>query len=177
MQIDLAACRLRNWRATDAESLVRHANDRGIAASLRDRFPHPYTRDDATQFLARTAEHEPPGIIAIEVADEAAGCIGFERCGDVERVGAELGYWLGREHWGRGIMTRAVGAATSWALEAHGLERIFAKALVTNLASHRVLEKVGFQREGLLRRSAIKAGVVHDQVLYAFVPGAGDVAR
>ncbi len=80
-----------------------------------------------------------------------------------------MGYWLGEPFWGRGLTTRAVLAASDWAFEHYKLTRIFAMAFSHNVGSMRVLEKAGFQREGNLRRSAVKNGVILDQTLYAKV--------
>ena len=88
---------------------------------------------------------------------------------DIARLSAEMGYWLGEEFWGRGLATRAVTAASEWAFDNYKLTRVFAMAFSHNAASIRVLEKAGFEREGLLRRSAIKNGVVLDQILFAKV--------
>ena len=80
-----------------------------------------------------------------------------------------MGYWLSEEFWGRGIATRAVTAMSDWAFAQYNLTRVFAMAFAHNAASIRVLEKAGFVREGILRRSAIKNGVILDQVLFAKV--------
>ena len=95
--------------------------------------------------------------------------IGFKLGTDIARLTAEMGYWLGEQYWGRGLMTRAVQAASEWALDEYKLTRIFAMVFSHNVGSVRVLEKAGFEREGTMRRSAIKNGVVLDQVLYAKV--------
>jgi RimJ/RimL family protein N-acetyltransferase len=78
-----------------------------------------------------------------------------------------MGYWLAEPLWGRGLTTRAVIAASEWAFDSYKIIRIFATVFSHNVASVRVLEKSGFEREGILRRSAIKNGVILDQVLYA----------
>jgi len=65
---------------------------------------------------------------------------------------AELGYVLARPHWGRGFATEAVRAVVEWALSDPNIHRVWAVCDVENLPSARVLEKVGMQREGLLRR-------------------------
>ena len=88
---------------------------------------------------------------------------------DIERVGAEIGYWIGEEFWNRGIATAAIKLLTAHAFSELGLLRVFAVPFATNSASCRALEKAGYQREGLLRRSAIKDGQVLDQFLYAAV--------
>jgi RimJ/RimL family protein N-acetyltransferase len=83
-------------------------------------------------------------------------------------VSAEIGYWLGEPYWGRGIMTEALTAVTLYAIERHQLTRLFALPFAGNVASCRVLEKSGYTLEGRLRRSAIKSGVILDQLQYAF---------
>jgi RimJ/RimL family protein N-acetyltransferase len=80
-----------------------------------------------------------------------------------------VGYWLGEEFWGQGICTSALKTATPYALRAYHLNRIFALPFIENLASIRVLEKAGYSRECIMRRSAFKDGRFVDQALYAFV--------
>ena len=98
---------------------------------------------------------------------EAVGGLTLVPGHDIERVSVEIGYWLGRALWGRGIVTDAVRAATGHAFAALDARRVFAVPFADNVASHRVLEKAGYVREGTMRRSAIKDGVLHDQQLYA----------
>jgi [ribosomal protein S5]-alanine N-acetyltransferase len=97
------------------------------------------------------------------------GAIGFVMRTDVERVSAEIGYWVGEAFWGRGIATAALAAVTRYAIETHGLTRLFALPFAWNAASCRVLEKAGYVLEARLRRSAIKDGVIVDQMQYAFI--------
>ena len=179
MEITLETCRVRSWRAGDTESLTANANDRRIWINLRDRFPHPYTPAHAEAFLRRVSETVPETSFAIEVDGRAVGGIGFVLHDDVERVSAEIGYWLGEAYWGRGIMTEAVTAMTRYAIETHALTRVFAVPYEWNAASLRVLEKAGYVCEGRMRRSAIKDGRVVDQYLYAHVVATGpdDSAR
>lgn len=84
-------------------------------------------------------------------------------------MSAEVGYWLGEPFWGRGIVTEALVATTTYAIKQHGLTRVFAVPFARNLGSCRVLEKAGYVREGRLRRSAIKDGQVIDQLQYSFL--------
>src|SRR5207247_5429960 len=97
------------------------------------------------------------------------GGIGFQLQGDVERVSAEIGYWLGEPFWGRGIVTDALVALTEFAIATHGLTRVYAIPFASNQASCRVLEKAGYVLEGRLRRSAVKDGRIVDQLQYAFI--------
>jgi RimJ/RimL family protein N-acetyltransferase len=167
MRLPLGVCEVRSWRRGDAASLVEHGNNRNVWLNLRDRFPHPYTPRDARAFLASVIGASLETNFAIELDGAAVGGIAFKIQRDVERIGAELGYWLGEKYWGRGIATASVRAITEHALAAHDLQRVFALPFAHNLASARVLEKAGFALEGILRRSAIKDGQVLDQALYA----------
>jgi ribosomal-protein-alanine N-acetyltransferase len=170
MRLTLKACEIRSWLSSDLESLVTHANNRKIWINLRDRFPHPYTARDGSAFLRHTREQRPETAFAIAVNGEAVGGIGFEVRGDVERVSAEIGYWLGEPFWGRGITTEALVAVTGYAIATHGLTRVYAVPFAWNTASCRVLEKAGYVLEGRMRRSAVKDGTITDQLQYAFNP-------
>jgi RimJ/RimL family protein N-acetyltransferase len=161
-------CRVRAWNPADAEPLARHANNLNVARQLRDRFPHPYTRADAVTFLKSAAAALPTNL-AIDVDGEAAGGIGFVRGTDVERFGAEIGYWLGEAFWGRGIITEALELVTAYAFEQFDLLRLYALPFADNAGSIRVLEKAGYTREGVLRSSCVKYGQRRDQILYARV--------
>jgi RimJ/RimL family protein N-acetyltransferase len=171
MHVHLAGrrCALRRWRTSDAISLVHHANNLNVARHLRDRFPHPYTRDDAYSFLRAASAADPQTNFAIEVGGEAAGGFGYVPGNDVERYSAEVGYWLGEDCWGKGIATEAVDLFTNYAFSELGLLRLFALPLADNAASIRVLEKAGFASEGVLRSSCVKYGQPRDQLLYAKV--------
>jgi [ribosomal protein S5]-alanine N-acetyltransferase len=169
VQLTLKSCEVRSWRTTDAEPLARHADNRKIWLNLRDAFPHPYTIHDAREFIRLVRNSMPETTFAIAVNEEAVGSVGFVLRHDVERVSAEIGYWLAEPLWGRGIATEALVAATEYAISTHQLTRIYALPFAWNAASCRVLEKAGFVLEGTLRRSAIKNGVITDQMQYAFV--------
>lgn len=167
MRIEFGECVIRDWTNEDAPSIVQYANNRKIAMWLRDRFPFPYTTADATRFLAAVSRQNPRTVFAVATQDEAIGGIGLEFRDDVHRFTAELGYWLGESFWGRGIMTEAIRLFTFWAFENFEVHRIYAAVFDGNVASARVLEKAGFEREGRLRAGVFKNGRVLDQLLYA----------
>lgn len=151
----------------DAPSLAIHANNRAIWKNLRDRMPHPYSLSDARAWIARVEHEEPRTSFVIDINGEAVGGISLVLGSDIERCSAEVGYWLGETYWGRGIITSALRRICAYAFEDLLLERVFATPIVWNPASVRVLEKAGFEREGLMRRAGIKDGVVVDMALYA----------
>jgi [ribosomal protein S5]-alanine N-acetyltransferase len=167
VRLCLQSCLIRPWSETDADSLQHHANNRHVSMHLRDRFPFPYELEHARSFLSWITTQTSPTVWAIEAAGEAVGGIGVEFHTDVERVSAEVGYWLGEKYWGRGIATEALKAVTAEAFSRFDITRLYALPFADHAASIRVLEKAGYVREGHLRQSAIKAGVIRDQLLFA----------
>jgi RimJ/RimL family protein N-acetyltransferase len=158
---------LRPWCSEDADNLVFHANDAQVAHSLGERFPHPYTLDDARAFIAHALHMHNEKTYAIEINGVASGGIGVHPGEGVERYSAELGYWLGRAYWGEGIATAAVNALVPHALHELGLYRLQARVFDDNRASMQVLERCGFVCEAVLRRSVVKNGRLLDLHIYA----------
>ena len=171
LRLEGTRCVVRPWADGDVDSLVEHANNINVAKNLRDRFPHPYTKQNARDFLKFAAGREDQSNLAIEVQDVAVGAIGYVPGNDVERFSAEIGYWLGESLWGRGIVTEALMLVTNHAFTHLNLLRLFALPFADNLASARVLEKAGYVLEGRLRASSVKYGQARDQLLYARVNG------
>jgi RimJ/RimL family protein N-acetyltransferase len=169
IELKLERCLLRPWRAGDEPSLVRHANNRKVWRNLMDRFPHPYTRADAHEWIGLSSGETPVTKFAIVVDGEAAGGIGLELRTDVHRRSAEIGYWLCEAVWGRGIATEALRAVTEYAFAHFDLCRLEAGVFEWNPASMRVLEKAGYTLEGRARLAVTKDGQTIDRLLYTLV--------
>lgn len=167
MELRSPQCTVRSYRPGDAPSLARHGDNRRVWQNLRDRFPHPFTEADGAAYIVRVLASDDETSFAIDVDGAAVGGISLHPGADIERVGAEVGYWVGEDFWNHGVATAAIKLLAEHAFSARGLVRLFAVPFATNLASCRALEKAGFQREGLMRQSAIKDGRVLDQYLYA----------
>jgi RimJ/RimL family protein N-acetyltransferase len=168
VELKLERCTIRDWRMEDAESLAKHANNRNVSRNLRDRFSYPYTIENGKEFLQRaTNQNAHEKSCCIEIDGLAVGGIGFKAGEDVHRHTGEIGYWIGEEFWGRGIMTDVVSAVVDYCFEEFSSQRIFAKTFSNNPASARVLEKAGFVFEGRLRKDTIKDGQILDSLLYA----------
>lgn len=167
MEIPCLRLTLRPWRAGDVPALVRHANNRNVWQNLRDRFPHPYLRRNAVEWVRRAASSS--GAVrqfAIVLGGESIGGIGLEPLSDVHRRVAEIGYWVAEEHWGKGFATEALVAATAYAFDAFELHRLEAGVFEWNTASCRVLQKAGYHLEARLRQRVVKDGRTIDELLY-----------
>ncbi len=167
MEWDLGTFLIRPYRESDAQSLAEVANDREIWINLRDRFPHPYSVEDAEKWLELATGELAATNWAIEVEGKAVGGIGLTTFEDVHRLEAELGYWLGRPYWRRGIMTKAVEVVCEWTFENLDVIRIFGGIYAYNDGSKRVLEKNGFEFEGRMRKAIIKDGKIADALMFA----------
>jgi RimJ/RimL family protein N-acetyltransferase len=169
VELKLKSCSVRSWEWSDRDAIVRHANNRNVWINLRDRFPHPYTINDARRWLEMVVGQKQETNFAIDVGGEAVGGIGFTVQFDVARRSAEIGYWLGEEFWGRGIATEALIAVTDHAFSNYDVCRLYAHVFDWNRASARVLEKAGYEFEGRLKKSVTKDGRTIDQLMYALI--------
>jgi RimJ/RimL family protein N-acetyltransferase len=152
---------LRAPTADDAARITLLAGDVDVAR-MTTSMPHPFLRHHAESFLARARALDPAReiVFAIELEDEGLiGVVGFHptnvlgpRVGVPTRgpghVGPEVGYWLGRPFWGRGLATEAVLGALSWAKGAWRRRLVVSGHFADNPASGRVLEKAGFLYTG-----------------------------
>lgn len=164
-------CAIRRWRMEDAGELAELVNNKNILNNLRDGIPYPYGVKDAEEFIAAMLASDPEKAFpfAITVNDRVIGSIGAFRCDNVHARTAELGYYLGEPYWGKGFATGAVRQISRFIFAQTDILRIFAEPFAYNAASCRVLEKAGFQLEGIMRSNAVKNGVVVDMKLYALV--------
>ncbi|MEN8006756.1 MAG: GNAT family protein [Candidatus Krumholzibacteriota bacterium] len=175
MVLEFGEYMIRELVAADATAIARHADNPGIARVLRDLFPSPYSLPDAEEFIAKFSTAEPRTVFAIATKEEAVGVIGFFPGEDVYRFSAEIGYWIGQDHWGRDVMTRAVEIFTEYVFNNFKINRLYAGVFSSNPASGRVLEKAGYTCEGTHRCHVYKNGEILDEHLYGRVrPGLVD---
>lgn len=171
MQLQGTTFILRNWRLTDAESLSKNANNTNISDNLLDRFPSPYTPEDAEAWVKHWQDQDPVVNFAIVKGDEVIGGIGLDFRQDVYRKTPLMGYWLAEQYWGQGIMPEVVKLITQYAFNELDTIAIVAYALSKNPASMRVLEKAGFIQRGIIPQSVIKNGEVLDEYFYSITKG------
>lgn len=162
---------LRKWKETDAESVAKIANNKKIAANLRNAFPYPYTLEDAKAYIeiCLNTDESKNLFYAIEIDGKAVGSIGVFVKDDVYCKSAEIGYWLGEDYWGKGIMSEAIRRTCQDAFKIFDIVRIFADPYAYNMGSRGALEKAGFKLEGVLEKSVYKNGTYFDSCVYALI--------
>jgi RimJ/RimL family protein N-acetyltransferase len=156
----------------DAPPLQALAGWREIADTMIS-VPHPYTLAYACQWIATAADElrERRAVhfaIQPKTEPQLIGAIAL-RAIEAEHSQAELSFWIGVPWWGRGFATEAVRVVTDFGFTQLGLNRLYAHHMARNPNSGRVLEKVGFKPEGLLRQRVRKWDVFEDVVLMAMV--------
>lgn len=163
---------LRPVEESDLSALHPLIDDADVAATMLST-PHPYPEDEfldfirnAVKLLERRERYEMTIVLR-----KTGGSIGAVRFFNVawEHLRTEMGCWLGRQYWGRGYATEAVGKMLQFGFEELGMEGIHAHCLASNTASARVLEKAGLVREGLIRRAVRKGDAFHDVLLYGMI--------
>jgi RimJ/RimL family protein N-acetyltransferase len=168
MEIFFEGIVLRPWSISDATQLALIADNKNIADNLRDGFPFPYSLEDAKNWLKMIlSENYPPKFFAITVDKQLVGSIGIVSKTDIYRKNFEIGYFLAEEYWGRGIATKAIKAATSYAFKDFDVIRIYAEPFADNPGSRKALEKAGFSLEATLKRNVIKNGIIKDSCIYS----------
>lgn len=162
-------CILKKWDLSDAKDLVKILSDKRILDNLRDGIPFPYTLQDGKEFIASIlqANENNTFAFAITIDNKVIGSITVFRQENIHNKTGELGYYLAREYWGKGIMTKAVNQICEYVFNNSDIIRIYAEPFAYNIGSCRVLEKAGFHYEGTLRKNAIKNGKILDMKMYS----------
>lgn len=165
---------LRPFARADAAAIAEFAGAFEIADTTIS-IPHPYSLQDAIDWIAghRRARQRAQGFwFAITQAESAqlVGCVEL-RNPDKEHAQAELGFWVGKPFWRLGYASEAGSAIVRFGFESLGLNRIYAFHMARNPASGKVLQKLGMQREGVLRQRVRKWGRFEDVLAYAVLRG------
>ena len=160
---------LREYREMDAVSNQKYANNLNVSRNLLNIFPYPYTIEDS-RWWTTVGYKEIAGIHkAIDLEGECIGSIGITPVENEYKHSWEVAYWLGEPHWGKGYGTEALGLITTYAFQNTDAKRLFAQVLASNIASQKILDKCGYQLEGILKRSVYSESENDfvDEYLYA----------
>jgi RimJ/RimL family protein N-acetyltransferase len=154
----------------DAESIARHIHDKTIYKNTL-KVPYPYLLEDAHQFLQHVKQFErdfeKQKDWAIRIHGELCGGIGLLFNFGVNSHRSEIGYWLTKSWRGRGIMQQVILKFSEFCFSVYGLVRLEAHVFLHNPASQQVLNRTGFEKEGLIKAAYIKDGEILDAMLFA----------
>ena len=154
--------RLRAYRASDIPRLVELANNKNVSRYLIYTFPFPYTEQDAEWWVSTGARENGAVTKVIEFHDLFVGSAGIQPQSGWKDHSGEIGYWVGESYWGNGIATEALRQMTQIGFEELGLRKLFAPVLSPNVGSMKVLEKCGYEREGVLKAEVHKDDTYYD---------------
>ncbi|CAF9924387.1 MAG: hypothetical protein GOMPHAMPRED_003617 [Gomphillus americanus] len=188
---------VREFHEDDVSDSVQCLNEPEVRTFLRNRIPSPYTESDFKWWIDRCADqtnwiptgpfepdpqdstiHRLPSHYAIVKDDRLIGAIGLEMKSDVYCRTGELGYWIARPQWGKGIMGSVAPAFVKWAFATFGiLYRIEAEIFSGNDASRAVLKKSGMKFEGRHEGSIWKNGQILDGDFWGIVRTEKDDAQ
>jgi ribosomal-protein-alanine N-acetyltransferase len=161
---------LRPHTIWDADDLQRLISDRDIASTTTN-IPHPYTLEDAIEWLGKREEsYERTGSPQFAITHKDGYFIGgIGMTLHKEHENAELGYWIGKPYWEKGYCTEAAHAVVKYGFEMIGLNRIYATHFTRNPASGRVMQKIGMKYEGRMRQNVKKWDKFEDLELYSIL--------
>jgi [ribosomal protein S5]-alanine N-acetyltransferase len=159
--------RIRPYHDADIPELLPLIGAREVAATTL-RIAHPYTEQDARDFLELAKEPDKLWLaITLRSDERQIGGIGLRI--EQQHKHAELGYWLGVSHWGQGYATEAAQEMLRYGFEELALHRIFATHFKHNPASGRILKKIGMRYEGCQREHLLKWGDFVDSEMYGIL--------
>ncbi len=162
---------LRPVHRSDAPSICANARDREIGRYTH--VPHPYRIQNAYDFIRGVRRWERrKQVVALGIEEKETGqVIGIINIFHIDRKNrhAEVGYWLGKKYWGRGIMSEALYLMLEYAFREMKLVRISAKVFHPNTASAMLLEKAGFKLEARLRKIAYHRRQWYDDLCYGIL--------
>jgi RimJ/RimL family protein N-acetyltransferase len=155
LPLDTARLHLRQPVERDADAIISIAGDWEVAHRLA-RMPHPYSDADLRFFFDHVVPNEPTWAIVWRKTGRLIGMMGLAPAPDGRS--AELGYYIARDHWGRGIATEAAMAITRVGFESFGYAKLTSAYHTDNPASGRVLAKLGFTFVGTSIRPCLAEG-------------------
>lgn len=156
-------------RPGDADAYVRHFNDKSISDSSLI-VPYPYTQAHAAwwvKYVNETPLRTKTNKVIRGDSGELIGAIGVVSAFDGTEHKAEIGYWLSSQYRGKGIMGHAIDDFCHMLFTEFSVFRVYATPFLRNSASHRVLEKAGFSKEGVARCYHKKGSGYIDAVIYS----------
>ena len=172
MELDGEKVKIRKLKISDAEDIYKNVKDKDIGKWMFN-IPHPYPKDEARKFIRRTHYRRKKkksyafGIV-LKTTDKVIGIVDLFDI-DWKSKKAEVGYWLSKKYWGKGLTTETVKLVLKFGFEELKLHRIYARLFEGNIASKNVLEKCGFKLEGTIRETEFRYNKWHNGLIYGIL--------
>ncbi|MBA2460492.1 MAG: GNAT family N-acetyltransferase [Actinobacteria bacterium] len=161
---------LRPWRIDDVAAITAACQDPETARWTT--IPEPYTEADARAWVERCKRAWSEGAVPLAVTDRATDeLVAAITMWTIRQNVGEFGYWAVPAARGLGHVPRALRLLCAWAFDERGFERLQLGTFPGNTSSESVAEKVGFQREGLLRGWMVQRGERRDVTMWSLLPG------
>ncbi len=163
---------IRRLRLSDANDVYVNVRDKEIVRwSLN--IPHPYPKKIAAKFIRKSQREwrAKKGFVFGVVFKKTGRVIGVTGFKNIDRISncADIGYWLGKNYWRRGLATEAVRLVLKFGFKELKLHRIYAYVFEKNTGSKLVLEKCGFKLEGVMREALLKRSRRHNMLNYGIL--------
>ncbi len=169
MILQINGYKIREFQNNDVETLVKQANDVEVSKYMRDSFPYPYTQENAVEWINFVKKNYSSLFFAIADENELLGGIGAVPQTDVHRFSAEIGFWLGKHSWNKGIISKALPVFCNYLFTNFNFNRLIANVFEGNEASRKILEKTGFVLEGTQRKSVFKNNRFVNHYIYGLL--------
>jgi len=169
---------IRHMHPQDQPSMTRSTNSKAVSKYMSLAFPDPPTIDSTNSWIAlNVARPIQTDFVICEASapGDVIGGIGLKLGADVMSHTAEVGFWVGEKHWGKGYVTEALEGMTRYCFESwegkdgQRLTRLWGGVFGGNVGSMRCFEKCGYAKEGVMNGHAEKRGVVYDMHIYGLV--------
>ncbi len=163
---------VRKMRLSDAQNLYDNVKHKEVV-KYTQAIPHPYPKDGAQKFIRSSFSNIKKNkayelAIVLKESDKLIGIVSLLSV-DMKNNNAELGYWLGKKHWGKGYVTQAVKLILDFGFNQLKLHRIYAKLFDKNIGSKKVLEKTGFKLEGTFKEHQYRHKKWQDVLRYGLL--------
>ena len=158
------AIKLRDLNETDEEDIVTHLNNKDVIQYLSLRIPSPYTKKDAKWWVAEGSKHEI--VKAIDYKGDFVGIIGVRRDSLERSHRGEIGYWLGKPFWNKGIATQAIDLMSQYIFVNTSIEQLYAPVFAPNEGSKQALLNNGFKLEAEIKKGFYKNHSYFDECIY-----------
>jgi RimJ/RimL family protein N-acetyltransferase len=165
---------LKSLEARDADEMAKNADNDEIAYCIGrpGEFPHPYTRENALAFIEDAArEYKEKSAFHFGIRLNASALVGV--CGahtlDYSNVRGEIGYWLGRDYWGKGYAKEALALLLGFCFNSLRLNKVSATVLAFNERSINLLRSLNFAKEGTLRQNTLRGGMFVDDIVFSML--------